>query len=135
MIDALGIPFDEHRKWLPVRVSDFPTPKKISNARAIVQWRRRWEGRPCWFCGRPTTSAGFDASRGELHHMARYDLPTCFSWLCASCHRHDGRAVTREALGSLIVWKHHFDRSNLSWVVLAIALGRHLPDLKDVTLT
>lgn len=129
LIDALGIPLAEHRRWLPDRVALWPTPPKIVDKTAAIEWKRgfvfRREAR-CWWCG---AVHSWDCAL-EAHHMARighHDAPWNFALLCADCHRHDGEAVTASALPRLLRLKHQYDREHTSWVHLAVAMGRFLP--------
>ena len=126
-VDACGIAFDDHRLWLPPRCADWPKVKSIKDRLVAVSWRAAWTGLACWWC-RDVPQNVYPGWRydGELHHLARYDLPVCFSWLCSKCHRHSGDAVTADALGHMLYLKWKHDKDNLSWVHLALAHGKHL---------
>lgn len=128
-LDSLDIPYDQHRLWLPAACSDWPKPKSIKDPRAVKSWRAGWVSCYCWWCDKPTTLRGTEFA-GELHHLARTDLPFAFSWLCKFCHQTSGEAVRADMLGRMLYLKWYHDRKNLSWCHLAIAIGRHLPDLE-----
>ena len=131
LVDSLGISFAKHRDWVPTRSADFNRSSKGVSREGVIRWRSRFEKRRCWFCQKETNCNEFSNRRGELHHMARHDLPTCFAWLCADCHRLDGRAVTKEALPKLLYCKWKLYSRHLSWVHLALAIGYHLPEVEE----
>lgn len=126
--DGNEVPFHCYRHFLKERVSEWTRPRIPKDANIVLAWRKKWVGKNCWWCGNPTSEIRTANNHGEVHHMARYDIPTCFAWLCADCHRITGRAVFRENLGRLLTVKYLRDRENLSWPVLAACMGKLLPE-------
>lgn len=125
--DGLGIAFDDHRTWLPPRVSDWPQPRRVRDVDSLCRWRQLWWRKECWACGE-TTDTGPMENVGELHHLRsglaiRADVPTCYTWLHKRCHAN----VTPDGIPFLLYQKWVLDRENLSWVHLAMILRRHLP--------
>jgi len=125
--DANGIMFDAHRAYLSADRREWGHPPTVYDDSVKNRWRQYWVGRPCWWCEQSTHYGGV---RGELHHMARTDIPFAFSWLCVDCHQHHGTAVTSNAFGRLLYLKWKYDRKNTVWIPLAVKSGQHLPDLE-----
>ena len=130
-VDALGIAFDDHRLWLPDSVADWPNVKSIKDRRVVSHWRSEWAWTSCWWCDKSTREdADGQLFAGTLHHLARYDIPTCFAWLCNGCHIQNGEAVRSESLGRLLYLKWYHNCGNLSWIHIALSHGKHLPELE-----
>ena len=131
-LDCLGIPFDQHTRWLPNSTRDWPAPKGLGTS--ISDWRANWAGSPCWWCGHDTYG-GLGLRRGEVHHLhgglaRRINEPWLFTWLCNNCHQGHGEAVKSESLGRLLWLKWLHDQPNTFWFGIALRLGRRLPDLE-----
>lgn len=124
--DHWGLAFDEHRKWLPPRVADWPAPPtiKVDKAKEQAIFHQEFAGKPCWLCEiRPGK---------ELHHLfagysrGRSHERFLFTWLCKDCHENH---VGTDNLGRLLYAKWYRDRDGCDWVRMALRAGRHLPDL------
>lgn len=132
--DRNGIPFASYHTWLPSMISNWPTPKRVTEDKDDAQGDFHRDFDQCWWCGK---REGWDVRDGlwvhiELHHLcAGYGRGKSherflFAAACRECH--DGH-VAEADLGRwlFLKWKH--DQSHCDWVFTALRLRRFLPDL------
>ena len=132
--DCLGVEFADHALWLPPRTADWPNPPHVSLPATLRDWRKKWAGTPCWWCGQGTNDLLGD-SRGELNHLRagtgakKIEEVWLYTWLCHGCHQSGGVAVKSSSLGRLLFLKWKYDQANTYWEGIALRLRRRLPDL------
>lgn len=132
LVDSQGIPLADHHRWLPDRVALWPTPRKLVDKEAAIEWKRSHAGIHfrCWWCGRVPHNLE-EWSQIEVHHLSggaqRHDAKWNFFLACSNCHRHDGDVAMRKNLYRVLTLKHKYDQQSTSWTHLAIGLGRRLP--------
>ena len=132
-LDGDGVAFGQYRELLPARAADFPNPHRVKAPDVLEAFCRRWDH--CMVCGK----GGAKIWRLELHHLChgtvgRCDSATNLIRLCGpsvntgTCHSDAHGGVLR--LGTILWVKWRLDAASVSWVRLALLLGRFLPDLE-----
>jgi hypothetical protein len=126
--DSHGICFDEYRLWLPERVSDWPSVRRVTNPSVCQMFHRLYP--TCWNCAGTLDVQAHHGCAGYLR--GRSDELTLLWALCGDfgngCH---GKVATPSlSHGRLLMLKWKHDREHLDWVRVALVWRRHLPDLE-----